>query len=338
MSPTRDVDADIAAALRSEAVVSELGRLELDCPYAHPWRRARVWRVTGSTCRYAAKAWLGDEVSCALSERRLTNRWAGRPPFEAPLVVAVDDGVGWSTGDPALDRVHGRAVSVYRELRTPAAAPAGLLGALAAELHRAPPTYGHRSPVRHRDVVRRAGEDAGLVAVLRSADRHLRCAVELLPRARVALVHGDLRTDNLGIAPDGTARLIDMEFARRDARVLDLGSLFAPERSLDGRFVVASWAFLDEAFHAYHARTDVGLTALDWEVLPAAVVWTFLKIAVDLQGSPWQEAAIDVIEELVPVVDAIVAELRRSHGIRRCAATTVPDEAVVGKAVAKEDS
>lgn len=151
---------------------------------------------------------------------------AGAPVAE---VIATDDGDTAVLGGPFLVMAHVEGETIPRRLLRDeafAAARAGLArqaGAALAAIHRIPPSSvdGLARPEQvgqFRDLLDQLGEphpafEIGLRRL--EADRP--------PEVPAAVVHGDFRTGNLLVAPDGLRAVLDWELAHLGDPAEDLG-------------------------------------------------------------------------------------------------------------------
>lgn len=191
-------------------------------------------------------------------------------PFELPSGSAAGDGY-------AMDRIEGETVGV-RVLRLPelAEARAGMAprcGEILARLHSATGfeklqlrTQGSREALaalgsRYRET----GQDRPVFEyALRWLDSHL-------PEERVrALVHGDFRTGNLVVGPDGIRAVLDWELAHCGAPASDLAWLCVPSwRFQRPELPVGGFGTREELIAGYEAAGGAPVDRAElhaWEV------------------------------------------------------------------------
>jgi aminoglycoside phosphotransferase (APT) family kinase protein len=194
-------------------------------------------------------AWLDDDDAPLLVTEALDGHWP-----------ASHAGVDWRPGD--LDRV----VDGVRRL---AAAPADALpaqGAVASDgwgqIMQAPAAF--------------LGLGLCSAAWLAAHGEALGGAERALVRTGDAFVHGDMRSDNICLMPDGP-RFVDWSNARRGAAATDLAA-FVPAACLEGG-AAPEEVFLEGAGWGAAQAAELALRAATDEVAPAWLRAVFRRLA-----------------------------------------------------------
>lgn len=114
-----------------------------------------------------------------------------------------------------------------------------------------------------------------------------------------ALIHGDYRYENIRIH-EKTATAFDLEFAREDVRILDIGSLLSGERLSDGRFASPKYEIVAEVFRRYAKTVYPSPSISEQKLLGVAAVLSLAIVFVDLLEAGRYEAshAAAAIEEI----------------------------------------
>ena len=192
--------------------------------------------------------WAGPERARASNEVALVEEWPADPsgarPFVPLVAAAARTGPRWRgvsiDGSAGRGRAAAQAITEGADVVTfqpwvDRSAPAGAsdVGRSAAALHRADHLLQRRPHLRWRELAARVGASPTLRRPLAPVMARLARAAAELAAAPVTPVHGDLRPDNVVVSPSGPV-LIDLEFHRRDIRIIDLGALALPGRTEAG--------------------------------------------------------------------------------------------------------
>lgn len=141
----------------------------------------------------------------------------------------------------------------------------------------------HRAPVDKLGFLRRFGAEETLALFERTLDRvdmaipalelALRWARERMPRqARETLVHGDFRTGNFIVGPEGIRAVLDWEIAHVGDPVEDLGYLCMRTWRFGGKGPVGGFGAREDLLAAYEKASGCAVdrdAARFWEVVGA---------------------------------------------------------------------
>lgn len=194
-------------------------------------------------------------------------------------ILQPQDGLGEGA---VTDRIDGETIPA-RVLKQPELAAArgrmaGQCGRILAAIHRVPPgglpvlrDFGARETLA---LFERTIDALGLpVPPLELA---LRWARERLPRhARRTLVHGDFRTGNFIVGPEGIRAVLDWEIAHVGDPMEDLGYLCMRTWRFGGAGPVGGFGAREDLFAAYEKASGLAVDREDarfWEVV-GAIRW-----------------------------------------------------------------
>jgi len=270
-----------------------------------------------------------------VSELLLAREWSDDAddarPFVTSVAVAGCGPGGWEGRalDPgawddavALVGAGGAVVTFQPWVGDDRAAEPADVGRAAASFHRADRLLAWPTRPRWVALAARVAADPVRLARLNPVVRRLGRVEADLAAAPVTPVHGDLRPDNVVIGPAGPV-LVDLEFHRRDARVIDIGALALPGRTASSGFLVADARSLAEALVAYDAHAEMALTGAEHDLLATASLAHAATIAADLAATDHGPAALDLVDELLATGDALwAAALSPPTRTRLEAATT----------------
>lgn len=191
-------------------------------------------------------------------------------------VLTPEDGLGEGA---VTERVEGETIPA-RLLRQPELAEAR--GRMAAQCGRILAAV-HRVPVDQLTFLRHFDAQETLALFERTLDRvgvplppvelALRWARDRLPKqARTTLVHGDFRTGNFIVGPEGIRAVLDWEIAHIGNPMEDLGYLCMRTWRFGGSGPVGGFGARDDLFTAYEKASGVAVDpeeARFWEVVGA---------------------------------------------------------------------
>lgn len=195
-------------------------------------------------------------------------------------ILAPEDGLGEGA---VTERVDGETIPA-RVLREPALADArkrmaAQCGRILASIHRVP--VGKLGFLRHFDasetlqLFERTIDRVGLP--LPPLELALRWARGRMPRhARETLVHGDFRTGNLIVGPEGIRAVLDWEIAHVGDPMEDLGYLCMRTWRFGGKGPVGGFGAREDLFAAYEKASGLAAdieAVRFWEVV-GAMRWT----------------------------------------------------------------
>lgn len=108
--------------------------------------------------------------------------------------------------------------------------------------------------------------------------RHL--AATRPPRSAETVVHGDFRTGNLIVGPDGLRAVLDWELAHRGDPIEDLGWLCVKAWRFGGPGPVGGFGAVDELLDAYRAAggAEIGADELGWWQRYGTLRWGIICI------------------------------------------------------------
>ena len=191
-------------------------------------------------------------------------------------ILTAEDGLGEGA---VTERIDGETIPA-RVLRQPELAEArtrmaAQCGRILAAIHRVPP--------QQLPFLRRFDAEQTLALFERTLDRvglplpplelALRWARERLPaRARTTLVHGDFRTGNFIVGPEGIRAVLDWEIAHVGDPMEDLGYLCMRTWRFGGAQPVGGFGAREDLFGAYERASGLPVDpnqARFWEVLGA---------------------------------------------------------------------
>jgi aminoglycoside phosphotransferase (APT) family kinase protein len=206
---------------------------------------------------------------------------AGVPVPQVPHILVAEDGLGEGA---VTGRVDGETLGV-RILRQPQFATArARMAAQCGEILAAV----HRVPVQALPFLRVFDAEATLALFRRMLDGidyplpalelALRWAGECRPRhARRGLVHGDFRTGNFIVGPDGIRVVLDWEIAHVGNPMEDLGYLCMRTWRFGGAGPVGGFGQREDLFAAYEKAGGGAVDAAEvrfWEVV-GSMRWAF---------------------------------------------------------------
>jgi aminoglycoside phosphotransferase (APT) family kinase protein len=201
-----------------------------------------------------------------------------------PAVVAVDDGIddGLGSGWLVVERLEGETIP-RKILRDPewAEARGALTGQCAralAAIHTIDPASvvglarrdPFRDPLPFLDALGEARPTIELGVRWLEANR--------LPAGRRVTVHGDFRSGNLLVGPDGLRAVLDWELAHAGEAAEDIGWLCAPAWRFGGAGAVGGFGALEELLGAYGAAGGevIDATRVRWWQVYATVKWAVI--------------------------------------------------------------
>ncbi|MBC5767087.1 phosphotransferase family protein [Ramlibacter albus] len=191
-------------------------------------------------------------------------------------ILVEEDGLGEGA---VTERVEGETIPA-RVLRQPELVEArkrmaGQCGRILAQIHRVP--TGQLGFLRHFDAAEtlalfeRTLDRVGLP--LPPLELALRWARERLPRqARTTLVHGDFRTGNFIVGPEGIRAVLDWEIAHVGDPMEDLGYLCMRTWRFGGAGAVGGFGAREDLYAAYEKASGLAVdpeAARFWEVAGA---------------------------------------------------------------------
>jgi aminoglycoside phosphotransferase (APT) family kinase protein len=211
-------------------------------------------------------------------------RAAGEVGVPVPAVVAVGNGLddGLGSGWLVVERLEGETIP-RKILRDPewAVARSALTGQCAralAAIHTIDPASVEglaprdpfRDPLPFLDGLAQARPAIELGVRWLEANR--------LPAGRRVTVHGDFRSGNLLVGPDGLRAVLDWELAHAGEAAEDIGWLCAPAWRFGGAGVVGGFGGLDELLGAYAAvgGEAIDATRVRWWQVYATVKWAVI--------------------------------------------------------------
>jgi aminoglycoside phosphotransferase (APT) family kinase protein len=191
-------------------------------------------------------------------------------------ILAPGDGLGEGA---VTERVDGETIPA-RVLRDPALAAArermaAQCGRILAAVHRVPttplPFLRRFDAAATLDLFERTLDVVGLP--LPALELALRWARERMPRAgRLTLVHGDFRTGNFIVGPEGMRAVLDWEIAHVGNPMEDLGYLCMRTWRFGGPGPVGGFGAREDLFTAYEKASGLAVDreeARFWEVVGA---------------------------------------------------------------------
>jgi aminoglycoside phosphotransferase (APT) family kinase protein len=199
-------------------------------------------------------------------------RAAGAAGVPVPSVVAVGDGRddGLGSGWLVVERLEGETIP-RKILRDPEWA--GARRALTAQCGRALAAIHTIDPASIDGLAPRDpfADPLPFLDALGEARPLLELGVRWLgahrpPAGRRVTVHGDFRSGNLLVGPEGLRAVLDWELAHGGEAAEDIGWLCAPAWRFGGRGAVGGFGALDELLAAYAAAGGE-------EIEPARVAW-----------------------------------------------------------------
>jgi aminoglycoside phosphotransferase (APT) family kinase protein len=148
-----------------------------------------------------------------------------------------------------------------------------------------------------------------------------------LPAGRRVTVHGDFRSGNLLVGPDGLRAVLDWELAHAGEAAEDIGWLCAPAWRFGGAGAVGGFGALDELLGAYAAAGGeaIDATRVRWWQVYATVKWAVICA---LQASAHLSGATRSVE--LAAIGRRVCESEWDL----CVLLGLADRAVVGQAPA----
>jgi aminoglycoside phosphotransferase (APT) family kinase protein len=191
-------------------------------------------------------------------------------------ILLADDGLGEGA---VTERVDGETIPA-RVLRAPELAGArermaAQCGRILAAVHRVPvaplPFLRRFDAAATLDLFERTLDVVGLP--LPALELALRWARERMPRAgRLTLVHGDFRTGNFIVGPEGIRAVLDWEIAHVGNPMEDLGYLCMRTWRFGGPGPVGGFGAREDLFGAYEKASGLAVDreeARFWEVVGA---------------------------------------------------------------------
>jgi Ser/Thr protein kinase RdoA (MazF antagonist) len=291
--------------------VNDLGKLRTLRPLRGSWSTGKVMLLRGSKGAVVIKRWFGpEEHDRCRAELAVLRELAASQRVVAPRPVAIGGSTEpWSAGSGSLltaqEFIPGLRLSM-RALRS-AVRPAEL-GRLIATMQDSavlsrPCSNSRLAELRelpHLSMPAECVRD-----VLLSAWESVMSRIDEVLGLPHGQVHGDINFENILRSRDGL-KLVDFEFSRVDARVLDFAGLRAPTRTRAGHLILVPPTIQSEAVLGFSRESRLPLSKQELRLIPDASLMHFLLVAHDQLAAGGSKIAL-----VLPVITALSTELSK---------------------------